>query len=115
MRVAKGTECEGGSMAGGQRRGGVTTYRAEVAHLIRRHIEGILKMVPAERHRAASEWVGALSPARGLDRHRFESIFVHCHMFNLCTKIVGALVRHRRRARESAPTNMVCAGKLNLV
>ena len=66
MRVAKGTECEGGSMAGRQLRGAVTTCRAEVAHLIRRHIARIWKMDPAERHRAASEWVGALSPARDI-------------------------------------------------
>ena len=108
MRVAKGTACEGGSMAGRQLRGGVTACRAEVAHLIGRHIARILKMDPAERHRGASEWVGWLPSSRGLDRHSFESILPHGHMFRPCGKIVCGLVRHRRRSLERHPTNMVC-------
>ena len=80
MRVAKGTECEGGSMAGSQRRGGVTTCRAEVAHLIRRHIARIWKMDPAERHRAASEWVGVGPTARGLSRLTGGPTQSHSHM-----------------------------------
>ena len=112
MRVAKGTACEGGSMAGRQLRGAVATCRAEVAHLIARHIARIWMMDPAERHRAASDGLQLLSHARGLYSHSFESIFPHSHMLRLCGKIASGLVRHRRRARESNWTNMVC-GRLS--